>query len=240
MRAACGLEVWHVDMGWPWQTSELLHLLDDKERAQAARFRFVHLAETYIVAHAALRSVLAQWVGQRPQDLVFDVNAYGKPHMAQPGAPVFSLSHTVGAALCAVAPSGDIGVDIEKQRPLAHDDLVGRFFSVAEVQQFDALPPDQQEAGFFSGWTRKEAYIKAKGLGLSLPLNQFSVEMSPQLEPSLRSSEWACEDVARFRIWDLPVRAGYRAALAYAGPLSGPPSCHDWLPSFLPSHSGKD
>ncbi len=233
MVPACGLEVWHVDLGLPWRSAELLDLLDARERAQAARFRFVHLADAYIVAHAALRSVLSRWLGQRPQDVVFDFNAYGKPSIAQSGAPVFSLSHTLGAALCAVAPSGEIGVDIERKRPLAKTELVERFFSPTEIAQFNELAPEQQEAGFFSGWTRKEAYIKAKGLGLSLPLNRFAVDLSPASAPALRTSELASEDVDRFRLWDLAVGADFSAALAYAGPISSPPSRHDWLPDAV-------
>lgn len=232
MRVDSGLEVWHVDLSLSWCSRECLDLLDARERAQAARFRFAHLAEAYIVSHAALRSVLARWTGQAPQALAFEFNAHGQPRVAQAGAPSFSLSHTTGAALCAVAPAGEIGVDIEMHRPLAHRDLVDRFFSRTEQTHFGALPPEQHEAAFFSAWTRKEAYIKAKGLGLSLPLDSFSVEFRPDQAPGLSASEWASDDVGRFRLWDLPVRPGYRAALAYAGPASGPLRQRAWTPGL--------
>lgn len=232
MQVVSGLEVWHVDLSLPWCSRECLSLLDARERAQAARFRFAHLAEAYIVAHAALRSVLARWMGQRPQDLVFEFNPQGQPRVAQPGAPSFSLSHTTGAALCALAPAGEIGVDIEMQRPLAHRELVDRFFSRTEQAHFSALPPEQHEAAFFSAWTRKEAYIKAKGLGLSLPLDRFSVEFRPGQAPGVSASEWAADDARRFRLWDLAVSPGYRAALAYAGPAGGPLRQGAWTPGL--------
>lgn len=234
MQQGRGLEVWHIDLQRHGPTPALMDLLDERERAQAARFRFAHLADAYVVAHAALRSILSRWTGRPPQDLVFEHNGFGKPHMAADAAPVFSLSHTQGAALCAVAPSGEIGVDIERQRPLEHEALVERFFSPAEIRQFGALDPSLREAGFFGGWTRKEAYVKAKGLGLSIPLNSFSIDLAPGPEPALYASEWAQEDTARFRLWDLAADAGYSAALAYSGPCGGPPARHAWRPDSNP------
>lgn len=239
MQQGRGLEVWHVNLERHRQTAGLMDLLDERERAQAARFRFPHLADAYVVAHAALRSILARWTAQRPQELAFEYNDFGKPRIAAGDAPVFSLSHTQGAALCAVAPSGEIGVDIERQRPLAHEDLVARFFSPAEIRQFGALAPASREAGFFAGWTRKEAYIKAKGLGLSIPLNSFSVDLAPAPEPALYASDWNAQDTARFRLWDLAAGAGYSAALAYSGPCGGPPMRHEWLPDSNPVRGGK-
>lgn len=234
MQQGRGLEVWHVDLQRHGRTPALMDLLDERERAQAARFRFAHLADAYVVAHAALRSILACWTGQRPQDLAFEHNSFGKPRIAGDAGPVFSLSHTQGAALCAVAPEGEIGVDIERQRPLEHEDLVARFFSPAEIQQFGTFAPAAREAAFFGGWTRKEAYVKARGLGLSIPLNSFSVDLAPGPEPALHASDGLVQDTARFRLWDLAAGAGYSAALAYGGPCGGPPTRHEWRPDSNP------
>lgn len=238
MQQGRGLEVWHVNLAQHRQTTELMDLLDAQEQARAARFRFAHLADAYIVAHAALRSILARWTGRPPRELAFEHNDYGKPRLAGAAGPVFSLSHTRGAALCAVAPAGEIGVDIEQQRPLEHASLVERFFSPAEIRQFGTLLPAARVQGFFDGWTRKEAYVKAKGLGLSLPLNSFSVDLAPGAEPALYASEWA-GDAGRFRFWDLAADAGYSAALAYCGPCDGPPARHEWRPDSNPAHGGK-
>lgn len=239
MQQGRGLEVWHVHLDRQGRTPELMDLLDDRERAQAARFRFAHLSDAYVVAHAALRSILARWTGRPPQELVFERNAFGKPRLAGHAGPAFNLSHTEGAALCAIAPSGDIGVDIERQRPLEHADLVARFFSAAEIRQFDSLAPEGREAGFFNGWTRKEAYVKARGLGLSLPLDSFSVDLAPGAEPALHAGDQASESTARFRLWDLAAGAGYSAALAYCGPCDGPPTRHEWQADSNPVRDGK-
>ncbi|MDD5176975.1 MAG: 4'-phosphopantetheinyl transferase superfamily protein [Sterolibacterium sp.] len=134
-------------------------------------------------------------------------------------------------ALCAVVGAGELGVDIEWCRELPYDNLARRFFAPDESTSLKALAEEDRVAGFFSCWTRKEAYIKAKGLGLSLPLRSFSVTTCPRQVPALLSSQHEPSDVGRYRFWEVPVAPGYRAALAYRGNESEPPRYIDWASS---------
>lgn len=203
-------------------------MLDADEQARANRFLFAKHRRRFIVAHAAVRRILASRVGVGPGELQFTGNSHGKPFLKNVGAPVFSLSHSHEMALCAVASDGELGVDIEWCRELPHADLAQRFFAPDEAAALKALAEDDQVAGFFACWTSKEAYIKAKGLGLSLPLDSFSVTTHPRQAPALLSSQYEPSDVGRYRFLEVPVVPGYRAVLAYRGNESEAPRYLDW------------
>lgn len=223
------MDVWQIDLEHAGELDAFLEVLDEQEKDRAARFRFESHARRFIVAHAATRFILSSYCGIRAADLVFEFNAYGKPFLANDGAPLFSLSHSDGTALCGVAEEGEIGVDIEKCRDIADLEMSRRFFSGIECTLLDGLEEKQKAAGFFACWTRKEAYIKAKGLGLSLPLNEFSVDPAPHRPAALIASDYAPDDVGRFRLWDVPVPEGYKAALAYCGAEEAPPVWRSWV-----------
>jgi 4'-phosphopantetheinyl transferase len=231
-RAGAGeVEVWRIDLASDGDMEADFALLDAEERARARRFRFAEHGRRFVVAHAALRSILARRVGAAPRELRFSYGTHGKPFLAEAGAPAFSLSHSHEMALCAVAPAGEIGVDVEWCRELPHADLADRFFAADEAAALRALPEEGRAAGFFACWTRKEAYVKAKGLGLSLSLQAFSVTADPGEAPALLASAHAPTDVARYVLWEIPVSPGYRAALAYDGGAAAPPCCLDWPPA---------
>jgi len=227
-----GLEVWRISLASPGDLTNCLAVLDADEQARADRFRFPEHRRRFVVAHAAVRGILAQRLGVAPGELQFATNAHGKPFLVPPGAPLFSLSHSHEMALCAVSGAGELGVDIEWCRELPHAELARRFFAPDEASALAALAEHEQLAGFFACWTRKEAYIKAKGLGLSLPLDAFSVSADPQLAPALLSSRHESSDVDHYRFWEIPVAPGYRATLAYRGSEAVVPSYFDW-PSCL-------
>lgn len=225
------MEVWQIDLDHPGELDGFMEVLDDQEKDRAGRFRFGQLTRRFVVAHAATRCLLAAYCGVPPADLVYEYGAHGKPALAHRGGPSFSLSHSDGMALCGIAAVGEIGVDIERCRDIHWSEMASRFFSGTECAMLEALSEEQRAAGFFACWTRKEAYIKAKGLGLSLPLETFSVEADPALPAALIASDYAPEDAGHFRMWDLPVPAGYRAAVAYCGAEQGPPGWRQWMPS---------
>lgn len=217
------MDVWQIDLAYAGALDAFLDVLDEQEKNRAGRLRFAQHARRFVLAHAGARVVLSSYCGMGPAELAFAYSAYGKPSVANHAGLVFNLSHSGDMALCAVAGSGEIGVDVEKCRNLDGPEMVGRFFSAIEREAFESLAAARRMDGFFSGWTRKEAYIKAKGLGLSLPLDAFSVEIRPELPAILIASDYAPEDVGRFRLWDLPLADGYKAALAYCGAEAGPP-----------------
>lgn len=220
------IDVWRIDLAAAADLAESFALLDADEQARAQRFHFPAHRRRFIVAHAAVRRILARRLGTAPDAIEFVRNGHGKPFLKDRAAPVFSLSHSHEMALCAVAAGGELGVDIEHRRDVSHADLAHRYFAPDEVAALAALPTDRQADGFFACWSRKEAYIKAKGLGLSLPLDSFAV--SVDAEATLRYSHHDPVDATRCRLWEVPVASGYRAALAYCGDDPAAFTCHDW------------
>lgn len=169
-----------VDAIAPDDWGALEALLDDDERARAARFHFDADRRSYVGAHALLRAMLSRRAGAKPQDWRFAAGEHGKPYLF--GAPCdlrFNLSHTRGAAAVAVAEGIEVGVDAERgDRP--HDIKVAeRFFAREEITLLRAAEADASATTFFSIWTLKEAVIKAMGLGLAFPLDSFAVSLAP-------------------------------------------------------------
>lgn len=158
-------------------------MLDAEERAQARRFRFDRDRRRYIVRHGWLRELLARRLECSPREIRFAHNPFGKP--ALPDRDLgFNLSRSAGTALCVVARGLELGCDLERRnRDLATDAVAERFFSPLEQARLSSLPADRRVEGFFNCWTRKEAYIKARGLGLSYPLDAFDVSLAPD-EPA--------------------------------------------------------
>jgi 4'-phosphopantetheinyl transferase len=196
-----------------------LEVLDDEERARAARFVFDRHRSRFIAAHACLRLLLGQYIGQAPGGLRFAVGARGKPRLLDGGTDVrFNLSHSGDLALIAVSVGIEVGVDIEQGRPDALLDLARRFFAPGEVAALEALPMAEQAGAFVRGWTRKEAFIKALGDGLSFPLDQFEVSLAPDAAGQLLLGCGSDLDAtARWRLVSLAAPPGYAAALAGEG-----------------------
>jgi 4'-phosphopantetheinyl transferase len=195
-----------------------MDLLDAGERERAARFRFDRHRRRFVLRRAALRRILARYAGQPAAALAFEVNAWGKPALRTPGgcaAPVaFSLSHSHERALLAVGGAGALGIDIEWRDPdNATVEVARQFFAPAEVAELERLDPARRVAGFFDCWTRKEAYIKAHGMGLSIPLDAFAVTLTPGAPPRIVAAHDPADDPARWRMRSLDACEGYAAAL---------------------------
>jgi len=154
---------------------------DEKERA--TRFHFERDRRRFIAGRGVLRSIIGRYLQRPPAEVQFEYGQYGKPRLAQAGELAdlqFNVAHAREIGLLAFAQTIDIGVDVETVRPLADADaVVSRYFSPEEVEAFNRLPVEQQQTAFFNGWTRKEAFIKAVGDGLSYPLRRFSVTLAP-------------------------------------------------------------
>ncbi len=201
--------------------ARLTQLLPAEERERAARFYFQRDRNHFAAARGILRSLLGQYLNLAPGRLCFGYSPYGKPALAAAaGEPPlrFNLSHSHGLALIAVTRGREIGVDVEWIRPdFATEEIAGRFFAPAEVKVMRALPPALQAEAFFNCWTRKEAFIKAHGLGLSLPLNQFEVSLAPGEPAALLSTQFDPPAAARWRLCALEPGKGFAAALAVEG-----------------------
>lgn len=163
-------------------------LLSDEERTRELRFRFPDDQRSYLLAHALTRSVLAGLCGVPARELRFVNGAHGRPELSYPKpAPQlrFNLSHTHGLVACAVALERDVGVDVEHMdRRVEIDQLAPSVFSAAECAALARLPSDEKRARFFELWTLKEAYIKAVGKALALPLR--AITLAPDALPTPR------------------------------------------------------
>jgi 4'-phosphopantetheinyl transferase len=199
-----------------WQT-----ILSADERARAARFHFERDRRHFTATRALLRMILAGYLDSDPAQLAFRYSEKEKPSLDPPTSthPVeFNVSHSGTAALLAFARGRVLGVDIEIIRedfdPAA---LAHRFFSAHEQRQLTALDPSEKYRGFFRCWTRKEAYIKAVGTGLSLPLDQFDVSLRPSDENALLATRPEASEAALWSLREVPAGGGYVGALCVRG-----------------------
>lgn len=160
----------------------LQQTLTEDERIRADRFVFPRHRTRFIVARVMLRTILGQYLQVAPHSVRFTYEAYGKPVLAEPAQQhlCFNLSHSETVALCAVSRQRGLGVDIEVVRPLPDLLALARnVFTPYEYATLCTLPLQQQTEVFFHGWTRKEAFIKAIGEGISCPLDRFEVSLAP-------------------------------------------------------------
>lgn len=196
-------------------------LLAPDERARADRFRFERDRRRFTVARGVLRTLLGRYLGTDPRGIAFRYESHGKPVLADALAPSgirFNVSHSGEMALYAFARGRELGVDVEEVRRMEDGlDIAERFFSEAEVAAFRALPEGIRDDAFFNCWTRKEAYIKAVGEGLSFPLHVFDVSLAPG-EPARLLASRDPQQAERWSLRGLPDPApGYRAAIVVEG-----------------------
>jgi 4'-phosphopantetheinyl transferase len=200
---------------------DLEQTLAADERERAERFYFQIDREHFTVARGLLRAILGRYLNRPAEQLRFCYDSYGKPSLAEAYGGDwlrFNLSHARGLALYAVTRERALGVDLEYLRAdFASDGIARRFFSASEVAALRALPPHQKLEAFFNCWTRKEAYIKARGEGLSFPLDQFDVSLAPGEPAALLSTSGNPQEASRWSLEALTPAPGYVAALCVEG-----------------------
>ena len=188
-------------------------LLSRNERARADRFVYDRHRRRYTVAQAHLRRALAELTGTSPEDVRFHFGMHGKPFL--PGGPSFNQSHSEERILIAVAADGRVGVDIEEVREVRYMlALADKNFAADESARLHAAPAHERMALFFRLWTRKEAFLKALGFGLTHSLRSFSVDPSPRAALGLLRVEDLPEVPARWHLGGVPCSTGAEAALA--------------------------
>ncbi|MDC0669481.1 4'-phosphopantetheinyl transferase family protein [Nannocystis radixulma] len=155
-------------------------LMNAEEQARQDRFVFERNRRQFAVARVLVRQILADYTGIAASELCFSANSYGRPALVIAGERVeFNLSHTDGLAALAVTRIGEVGVDVEDaERRSRPEEVADHFFAPSEAASLMALPEDQRRARFFDLWTLKEAYIKARGMGLAIPLDAFAYDLS--------------------------------------------------------------
>src|SRR5437867_2615386 len=197
----------------PETSARLYATLTPDERTRSARFQFERDQQRFIVARGVLRDLLGRYLQTQPSQIGFVYNPFGKPDLGPEFANrlKFNLSHSAGLALIAIATASEVGVDLEYIRAESdYADIAQRFFSAAEVDYLIGLPSHLHAEAFFSCWTKKEAYLKACGEGLAIPLNSFSV-------PLTTDAATTPVDLYGWSLYTLRPAPGYAGALAIEG-----------------------
>ena len=214
------IHVWRIGLVWPDIVESRLKIcLTDEELHRAAGFHFAHDRRRFILRRAILRRLLASYLGARAALVHFLSGPYGKPFIRgqeKPDGIRFNCSHSGDFGLIAISRRGELGCDVEQHRQLEDaEDLAANCFSVSEIKEMNALPRSLKTMGFFNCWTRKEAFVKAIGVGLSFPLNRLSVSLIPGQPATLLEVAEDTEAVNRWNMVSLEVSPNYSAALVF-------------------------
>ena len=201
--------------------AELHDSLNDVEKIHAERFLFVEHRRRFAIRRAALRSILGSYLGLQAKEVEFSINEFGKPWLPQsPGRYSFSASHSHEVAIVAVSEGGQVGADIEWIRDLPDlDNIARQFFAICEQEEIANTAEADRSLAFFRCWTRKEAFVKAIGLGLHYPLDQCRVPVGPLA--GVAPIKVDCEHIIEacpLTVRDIPVPDGYVGALVHGRP----------------------
>ena len=227
------VHIWRAPLELPAScVQSLQHTLSSDELSRAASFYAEKDQRRFIVARGVLRAILSRYLDMEPRQFRFCYSSYGKPALVTASREeklCFNLSHSCALVLYAVTCNREVGLDIEHMRAnFAYEEIAERFFSPQENATLRALPAHLQHEAFFNCWTRKEAYIKAHGEGLSMPLDEFDVSLAPGEPAALLTTRRDPQEASRWSLRELAPGPGYVAALAVEG-YSWRLACWQWL-----------
>ena len=210
--------------------SSLERILSGDEIGMARRFKIPLLRERYTVAHGILRQIVGFYLNVEPNSLVFARKEFGKPFLVHHDWLRFNLSHSNDIVLIALANEHEVGIDVEYIRyDIDVLELAGHAFSDNEMAALRTVPPHLLRRAFFACWTRKEAYLKATGQGLAIPLKAFDVSVSPEQPPALIHQALEPADLGRWSFQDVPPHPDYTGTVVVRGKPEAI-RCWQWLP----------
>jgi 4'-phosphopantetheinyl transferase len=221
-RADNDVHVWRASLeSAVREAPHLTRILSEDELQRASRFHFARDRAQFIFARATLRTILSSYLSIEPARIRFDYGSHGKPGLLDPptsGAVCFNVSHCNALALYAVTRNRRVGIDVERLiYNFPYEDIAARFFSPHENIELSEMPPEKKCRAFFSCWTRKEAYVKARGEGLSIPLHGFHVSVDPRQRICGLRIDGASEETRRWSMRSLDVGPSHAAALVVEG-----------------------
>lgn len=216
------VQLWRVDLeSLGADEVRWIEVLSPDETSRASRFHFAIDRQRFVASRALLRTILGGYLTTNPKDLTFTYSKKDKPSLGPDYADrdiSFNLSHSGGIALYAFARSRELGIDVEQvRRDFDVEAIARRFFSAHEQEQLADLPATEKIDAFFRCWTRKEAYIKATGDGLSLPLTQFDVSLAEGNADALVTTRPDSAEAKRWLLREVTAGGGYIAALCVRG-----------------------
>ncbi len=234
------VHLWHAFLpqdGGHALASQQLSLLTPQERQQQARFFFEKDQHRYLVTRALVRTVLSRYAPIDPADWTFEPGVHGRPAITNPHPLAqrlrFNISHTNGLVVLAITVGREIGVDTESTQRNAPLEVADRFFSEREAQAMRAMPLADQPLRFWELWTYKESYIKARGMGLALPLDRFSFGFPNPAGTTIRFEPGLVDDPGRWRFWQLKPDAHHRVAICLEHHATAQPTafvCREAMP----------
>lgn len=215
-----------IDDGTERRVENLLDTLSADELARADRFRFSRDRQMFVVTRAVLRRLIGRYSGVAPSEVHFSYGLWGKPSLGVAGAGPeglrFNVSHSGDLALLAFARGRDVGVDLERERPIPEGHAIAESqFSTRERAVLLRHAPAERSRAFLGCWTRKEALLKATGNGLSIPLDTFEVTLAPGEAAWPLQATTGPEEASRWSLVDLTPAPGFAAALAVEGHATG-------------------
>jgi 4'-phosphopantetheinyl transferase len=222
------IHLWQYPIGDPPDAQHLAHartLLSDTEKKRHAAFHFDKHRAEYALSHAILRLALSEYAHAKPREWQFLTGQWGKPEIASQtlDAPLwFNLSHTDGFVVCVAGRVRQLGVDVENMsRKTSRQELAKRFFAPSEYEYLRTLPSSLQREAFFRIWTLKEAYIKAEGKGLSIPLDSFQFRFSSGNPATVALESTAESNPHAWSFFELQPGPDHRISIAVKNPEQG-------------------
>ena len=220
--SALDIHIWSLSLDLPVNRIQTMaHKLSAEETKRAAGFRFERDRKRYIARRAFLRMILGYYLDCEPRHINFSYGPYGKPRVQDDISSTgihFNLSHSNGLALFAVTRDVEIGIDLEMIKPLSDlEGIVTNFFSPSEIAEFYNVAEKERLFAFYNCWTRKEAFIKAIGKGLTYDLSEFDVSLAPDKPARILSISGNTEQAACWSLAELNPASDFVAAIAYKG-----------------------
>lgn len=230
------VHVWYAALGDACRETDFISCLSPEERDRAQRFRFEEHRRRYVAFHGVARTFLGKYLELRPEEIRFQLGPYGKPSVVaeqNPEGLSFNMSESQGHALYGITRERAVGVDIERIRDVNNmERIITDTFTPAEQAAFRGLSMDEKRGMFFACWTRKEAFVKAVGLGLSLPLSSFDAPLGGETPAPLSRLDGNVGDASRWTIHPLTPVEGLAGAVAIESPVASlccrrwPAICH--------------
>lgn len=216
------LHVWRASLDVNVATlKKYQSILSKEEIRRANKFRFDKDRNHFITARGILRQLLANYLQMDPAEVVFHYGSHGKPGLNHNAELRFNLSHSAGVAILGFVRDYSIGIDLEKIKSnIEFEEIANHFFAKKEITALLGLPIKKRALGFFNCWTRKEAFIKAKGSGLSFPLDQFEVSLLPDEPAKLLETYWDKKELGNWSLYALDPGVGFVGAVAINGPVN--------------------